>query len=112
MSLNYLFAARKHLLPSLLVLLMPMSAIAGEPSPAAKSTPDHAAAQKTTDDAFKSLAPGLEYRHDVRTNGPLSIHVLRMDRQQKWDFADGLRARDGFRPGTPGWESSPAWPRS
>jgi len=42
------------------------------------------------DEAFKSLAPGLEYRHDVRTNGPLSIHVLRIDRQQKWDFQTGL----------------------
>ena len=34
------------------------------------------------DDAFKSLAQGVEYRHDVRTAGPLSIHVLRIDRQQ------------------------------
>ena len=41
-------------------------------------------------DAFKSLAQGVEYRHDVRAAGPLSIHVLRIDRQQKWDFQTGL----------------------
>ena len=42
------------------------------------------------DDAFTSLAQGVEYRHDVRANGPLSIHVLRMDRQHKWDLQTGL----------------------
>ena len=42
------------------------------------------------DDAFNSLAQGVEYRHDVRANGPLSIHVLRIDRQQKWDLQTGL----------------------
>ncbi|MGO8748692.1 MAG: hypothetical protein ACLQNE_22205 [Thermoguttaceae bacterium] len=42
------------------------------------------------DDAFKSLAQGVEYRHDVRAAGPLSIHVLRMDRRQKWDLQTGL----------------------
>jgi hypothetical protein len=42
------------------------------------------------DDAFKSLAQGVEYRHDVRTAGPLSIHVLRLDRRQKWDLQTGL----------------------
>jgi hypothetical protein len=42
------------------------------------------------DDAFKSLAQGVEYRHDVRTAGPLSIHVLRIDRQKKWDLETGL----------------------
>ena len=42
------------------------------------------------DDAFKSLAQGVEYRHDVRATGPLSIHVLRIDRQQKWDLQTGL----------------------
>ena len=29
---------------------------------------------------YKALAPGLEYRRDTRANGPLSIHVLRIDR--------------------------------
>ena len=42
------------------------------------------------DDAFKSLAQGVEYRHDVRAAGPLSIHVLRIDRHQKWDLQTGL----------------------
>ena len=42
------------------------------------------------DDAFKSLAEGVEYRHDVRTTGPLSIRVLRMDRRQKWDLQTSL----------------------
>jgi hypothetical protein len=30
--------------------------------------------------AFVSLAPGLEYRHETRAHGPLSIHVLSIDR--------------------------------
>ena len=55
-----------------------------------KLTQKTAIADKPAGDDFKLLAPGLEYRHDVRTNGPLSIHVLRMDRQQKWDFETGL----------------------
>ena len=39
------------------------------------------------DDTFRSLAPGLEYRHEARTNGPLSIHVLRIDRQHhSWEL--------------------------
>ena len=42
------------------------------------------------DDAFKSLTQGVEYRHDVRTAGPLSIHVLRIDRHQKWDLETSL----------------------
>ena len=42
------------------------------------------------DNAFKSLAPGVEYRHDVRPAGPLSIHVLRIDRHQKWNLETGL----------------------
>jgi hypothetical protein len=42
------------------------------------------------DDAFKSLAQGVEYRHEVRAAGPLSIHVLRIDRRQKWDLETGL----------------------
>ena len=42
------------------------------------------------EDAFKSLGQGVEYRHDVRAAGPLSIHVLRIDRQQKWDVETGL----------------------
>ena len=41
------------------------------------------------DDAFKSLAQGVEYRHDVRANG-LSIHVLRIGRHQEWDLETGL----------------------
>ena len=37
--------------------------------------------------AFQVLAPGLEYRHEVRPNGPWSIHVLRLDRtKQRWDL--------------------------
>ena len=42
------------------------------------------------DDAFKPLAPGVEYRHEVRSAGPQSIHVLRIGRQQKWDVQTGL----------------------
>src|SRR5208282_4182322 len=42
------------------------------------------------DEFFKSLAQGVDYRHDVRTTGPLSIHVLRVDRRQKWDLQTGL----------------------
>ena len=40
--------------------------------------------------AFKSLAQGVEYRHDVRAAGPLSIHVLKIDRQRKWALETGL----------------------
>jgi hypothetical protein len=42
------------------------------------------------DEIFKSLAQGVEYRHDVRAAGPLSIHVLRIDRHLKWDLETGL----------------------
>ncbi len=42
------------------------------------------------DDTFKSVCQGVDYRHDVRAAGPLSIHVLRIDRQQKWDLQTGL----------------------
>lgn len=42
------------------------------------------------DATFKLLAQGIEYRHDVRAAGPLSIHVLRVDRHQKWDLQTGL----------------------
>lgn len=41
---------------------------------------------------FQALTPGLEYRHDVRPAGPLSIHVLRIHRggQQSWELHTGL----------------------
>lgn len=39
---------------------------------------------------FQPLCRGVEYRHDVRAAGPLSIHVLRIDRRQKWDVQAGL----------------------
>jgi hypothetical protein len=40
---------------------------------------------------FQSLAPGLEYRLEQRPAGPLSIHVLRVDRvEQRWDLRAGL----------------------
>ena len=32
---------------------------------------------------FRTLAPGLDYRHDQRQDGPLSIHVLRIDRARQ-----------------------------
>ena len=38
---------------------------------------------KPSSDTFQTLTPGLDYRHDVRVNGPLSIHVLRIDRSQQ-----------------------------
>jgi len=40
--------------------------------------------------AFSSLCPGVEYRHEVRAVGPLSIHVLKIDRRQTWDLQTGL----------------------
>ncbi|MCC6126874.1 MAG: phosphodiester glycosidase family protein [Pirellulales bacterium] len=40
--------------------------------------------------AFQSLCRGVAYRHDVRAEGPLSIHVLRIDRRQQWDLQTGL----------------------
>jgi hypothetical protein len=54
---------------------------------------------------YQTLAPGLDYRHDVRANGPLSIHMLRMDRiEHRWELhADlgqgtvfGLEPLDGI----------------
>jgi hypothetical protein len=40
---------------------------------------------------FQSLAPGLEYRHESRSAGPLSIHVLRFDLADHcWDLCTGL----------------------
>ena len=42
-------------------------------------------------ETYKPLAPGLEYRHEVRTDGPLSIHSLRIDRNgDHWDIRTGL----------------------
>ena len=40
--------------------------------------------------AFEPLCQGVEYRHDVRAAGPLSIHVLGIDRRQRWDLQTGL----------------------
>ena len=41
--------------------------------------------------AFQPRLPGLEYRHDARPSGPLSIHVLRIDRRNhRWDLRTGL----------------------
>ena len=42
------------------------------------------------DDALKSLARGLEYRHEIRADGPLSIHVLSIDRRQPWELHTAL----------------------
>jgi hypothetical protein len=45
------------------------------------------AAQET----YRPLAPGLAYRHEVRADGPLSIHSLRIDRKgNHWDIRTGL----------------------
>lgn len=42
-------------------------------------------------ETYKPLAPGLEYRHAVRADGPLSIHSLRIDRKgNRWDVRTGL----------------------
>ncbi len=38
------------------------------------------------DEAFESLAPGLDYRHESRAEGPLSIHVIRIDLHQHWEL--------------------------
>ena len=39
----------------------------------------------------KPLAPGLEYRHEVRADGPLSIHSIRINLQKyHWDIRTGL----------------------
>lgn len=38
-------------------------------------------------ETYRPLASGLEYRHDVRTDGPLSIHALRIDRSKsQWEL--------------------------
>jgi hypothetical protein len=40
---------------------------------------------------FVTLAPGLEYRHEARAEGPLSIHILRIDlAKSHWEFEAGL----------------------
>jgi large repetitive protein len=42
-------------------------------------------------ETYKPLAQGLEYRHDVRPAGPLSIHALRIDRRRNdWELHTGL----------------------
>ena len=42
-------------------------------------------------ETYRPLAPGLEYRHEVRANGPLSIHSLRIDRTgNRWDLRTAL----------------------
>jgi hypothetical protein len=42
-------------------------------------------------ETYQPLARGLEYRHEVRADGPLSIHSLRIDRQEnRWDIRTGL----------------------
>ncbi len=46
---------------------------------------------------FVPLAPGLEYCHETRADGPLSIHVLRIDRLgHRWDLQTGLGAGTVF----------------
>ena len=42
------------------------------------------------DAQWQPLAPGLEYRHEARQAGPLSIHVLRLDRGQRWEIRSAL----------------------
>jgi hypothetical protein len=67
---------------ALLLLLGKALAVAQEP---AKSEPQLAIP------AFKLLEPGVEYANDVRAQGPLSIHVLRLDRlDHQWDIQTGL----------------------
>ena len=40
---------------------------------------------------YKPLAAGLEYRHEVRADGPLSIHSVRINRKgSHWDIRTGL----------------------
>jgi hypothetical protein len=42
-------------------------------------------------ETYRPLAAGLEYWHDVRNDGPLSIHALRVDRNQdQWEIHAGL----------------------
>jgi hypothetical protein len=42
-------------------------------------------------ETYRALAPGLEYRHDARADGPLSIHAIRIDRQgNNWKIHTGL----------------------
>jgi exopolysaccharide biosynthesis protein len=36
----------------------------------------------TAQETYSTLAPGVAYRHDVRADGPLSIHVIRIDRNR------------------------------
>lgn len=41
--------------------------------------------------AFQPVAPGVDYRHEQRQDGPLAIHVLRVDRSgHRWDLHAGL----------------------
>lgn len=41
--------------------------------------------------SFRCLLPGLDYRHDTRPCGPLSIHVLRIDRRNRlWELHTDL----------------------
>jgi hypothetical protein len=42
------------------------------------------------DARWEPLAPGLQYRHEARQAGPLSIHVLRLDRGQRWNVHSAL----------------------
>jgi hypothetical protein len=40
---------------------------------------------------FTAVAPGVEYRNEVRPDGPLSIHVLRISRETGgWELETGL----------------------
>jgi large repetitive protein len=42
-------------------------------------------------ETYKPLAPGLAYRHEIRADGPLSIHSVRIDRKERhWDIRTGL----------------------
>ena len=46
---------------------------------------------------FRTIAPGLDYRHDQRQDGPLSIHVLRIDlARQSWSLHAGLGQGEVF----------------
>jgi hypothetical protein len=64
------------------LLLIAVAAIAQAPSRDRSDTPAG---------AFQSLAPGVDYLHEVRKAGPLSIHVLRIDRiGHHWDLRTGL----------------------
>ena len=60
-------------------------------SPLAVAAPPVREASSAPADVFRPCVPGVEYRHDARADGPLSIHVLRISRiGQRWDLRTAL----------------------